>query len=150
MIYRLGVAVTGLLLTLTLLPNPAVAGRYAKPTRVHYEDEYTEGQSMGEVEGWITGAMRCVGYHETNEAKGYPGTETEGGRDKFHCKSTRGKPLQGVAPGTTGSVYDAGDNCNIWVSRYFWLAKTLRVCASRLEYKMSASGKSFTGVAYYT
>jgi hypothetical protein len=90
------------------------------------------------------GAVKCKGTHEANEKAGYPGTETEGGRDVEHCKSTTGKPLVGLTPGEKvelGMGWFPGSSG--WDSDYDSQA------ASEIEYAVSKSGKSFKLVAYY-
>jgi len=89
------------------------------------------------------GAVKCKGKHETNE-KHYPGTETEGGRDVEHCKSTTGKPLVGLTPGERvelGTGWFPGSSG--WDSDWDGQA------ASEIEYTVSATGKSFKLLAYY-
>jgi hypothetical protein len=87
------------------------------------------------------GPMECSGKHQTNSKK-YPGTETEGGRDKFKCKSTTGVALLNVTPGEP--VTFAG-----WDSDYFFFVKGLTIEAKTITGKASLNGKVFRAVAYY-
>jgi hypothetical protein len=110
--------------------------RAAHVPNVSFATEYN-------AEGYY-GAVKCKGKHETNAALGYPGTETEGGRDVERCRSTTGKPLVGLMPDETvelGKGWFPGSSG--WNSDYDGQA------ASEIEYKVSANAKSFKLVAYY-
>jgi hypothetical protein len=111
-----------------------------KSTSTPYEAEYNDP---------IAGPIKCVGKHQTSEKKGYPGNETEGGRDKFKCTSTTGLPLTGVAPGETGVTLGL-PGASGWDSDYFYFVKGgLVVAATSFTYKVSHKGTSFKAVAYY-
>ena len=93
------------------------------------------------------GPVSCTGKHETNEKKGYPGTETSGGKDVEKCKSTTGKPLELVTPGEhvalgTGEFPGASG----WSSDDPALAG---LESKDIEYTVAANGKSFKLVAIY-
>jgi hypothetical protein len=96
-----------------------------------------------DAEGYY-GAVKCKGKHETDEKGGYPGTETEGGRDVEHCKSTTGKPLIGLAPGEEVGLGDGWfPGSSGWNSDYDGQG------ATKIGYKVSANGMSFKLIAYY-
>ncbi|HYM54227.1 MAG TPA: hypothetical protein VES97_02610, partial [Solirubrobacteraceae bacterium] len=107
----------------------------APRTSIPFETEYN-------AEGYY-GAVKCKGKHQTNERKGYPGNETEGGRDVERCKSTTGKPLVGLTPGETVTLGGWFPGSSGWASDYNGQA------ASGIEYTVSGAGKSFRLVAYY-
>jgi hypothetical protein len=104
--------------------------------KIAFETEY-------DAEGYY-GAVKCKGKHEADEKVGYPGTATEGGRDVEHCKSTTGEPLVGLTPGERvelGTGWFPGSSG--WDSDYDGQA------ASKIEYTVSSTGKSFKLIAYY-
>jgi len=113
---------------------------YAKLTSVKFEASYDAENYYGPV--------RCLGVHQTNEKRGYPGTETTGGRDVERCTSTTGKPLVNMTPGEEGHGSFPGP-ANIWESDYFLFIKGLSRRTYDMTYKVSANGKSFKLVAYY-
>ncbi len=118
-----------------------------KPTSTPFE--FTIPLAL--VEPWY-GPVFCKGHHQTNEKKGYPGTETEGGRDVEVCKSTTGKPLVGMTPGATGQTTftsTTGEVVGGWQSDYFREVKGISVDTSDFTYSVSKSGKSFKIIAYY-
>lgn len=113
--------------------------KYAKPEHWTFEVEY-------DAEAYY-GAVKCKGKHEVNEKKGYPGTETQGGRDVEHCKSTTGKPLVGLTPDET-VLLGMGEfpGSSGWASDDPALGGEQ---TTDIEYTVSASAKSFKVVAYY-
>jgi hypothetical protein len=113
--------------------------KYAKAEHWKFEVEY-------DAEAYY-GAVKCKGTHQVNEKKGYPGTETQGGRDVERCKSTTGKPLVGLAPGET-VLLGMGEfpGSSGWASDDPALGGEQ---TTDIEYKVSANAKSFKLVAYY-
>ncbi|MGO9958967.1 MAG: hypothetical protein ACLP50_23880 [Solirubrobacteraceae bacterium] len=113
--------------------------KYAKAEHWTFEVEY-------DAEAYY-GAVKCKGKHEVNEKKGYPGTETQGGRDVEHCKSTTGKPLVGLMPGET-VLLGMGEfpGSSGWASDDPALGGEQ---TTDIEYKVSSNAKSFKVVAYY-
>lgn len=89
------------------------------------------------------GPIECSGKHETNEKRGYPGNETEGGRDVFTCKTTTTEPIR-TTEGHGNAVAFAG-----WDSDYFFNAKGVVVEDSSISGKSHGNGKSFKAIAYY-
>src|SRR5271165_4911863 len=120
----------------------ASPGRGAKPS---LEGALSNG--VYDAENYY-GPVRCLGVHQTNEKRGYPGTETTGGRDVERCTSTTGKPLVNMTPGEEGHGSFPGP-ANIWESDYFLFIKGLSRRTYDMTYKVSANGKSFKLVAYY-
>lgn len=118
-----------------------------KPTSTPFEFEITTL-----AEEWY-GPVKCKGHHQTNEKKGYPGTETEGGRDVETCKSTTGKPLVGMTPGATEQTTftsTSGEVVGEWESDYFREVKGIHgVDSSNFKYNVSKNGKSFKIIVYY-
>lgn len=108
---------------------------YAPKTSEPYEFNYTGDEFYGPV--------HCVGKHQTNERKGYPGNATEGGRDVERCRSTTGEPLKGMAPGETAT--DSIEGYSEWGSDWDGNA----IVSTNFSYKVSASGKAFKIIAYY-
>ncbi len=103
----------------------------------------TPFQVSYDAEGYY-GAVKCTGHHQANEKKGFPGDETEGGRDLEKCVSTTGKPLVGLAPNETvalGAGWFPGSSG--WNSDYDGQA------ATSIQYTVSSNAKSFKLVAYY-
>ncbi len=100
------------------------------------------------------GPVACHGKHKTNEKKGYPGTETEGGLEIEKCSSTTGKPLPNMTPGATDQTCfantEGGSVCG-WESDYFREAKGIPGVDiySGFSYSVAANGKSFKIVALY-
>ena len=89
------------------------------------------------------GPIECSGKHETNAKKGFPGNETEGGRDVFTCKSTTGEPIL-TTEGHGTAVSFAG-----WNSDYFYYVKGVVVEDSSISGKSHGKGQSFKATAYY-
>lgn len=120
--------------------NARSLSKFAKPEKWEYT--FT-GLNVGE---WY-GPVSCKGKHESNEKKGYLGTETSGGRDVEKCKSTTGKPLELVAPGEHVAL-GAGEfpGASGWSSDDPALAG---LESKDIEYTVAANGKSFKLVAYY-
>jgi hypothetical protein len=114
------------------------AARYTPPTSVGFEAEYDAAAYYGPV--------KCHGKHQTNEKAGYPGNETEGGRDVETCRSTTGKPLTNVTPGETGTEFPGSSE---WESDYFYFVKGLSVRTTNVSYTVSANGKQFKLAAVY-
>jgi len=114
-------------------------GKYAKPEKWEY---HFTGLKAGE---WY-GPVECKGKHESNEKKGYPGTETSGGRDVEKCKSTTGKALELVTPGEHVALGGEFPGASGWDSDDPALAN---LESKDIEYTVAANGKSFKLVAYY-
>jgi hypothetical protein len=89
------------------------------------------------------GPIECSGKHQTNAKRGYPGNETEGGRDVFTCKSTTGAPIL-TTEGHGTPVSFAG-----WNSDYFYYVKGVVVEDSSITGKSHGKGQSFKAIAYY-
>ncbi|HME01595.1 MAG TPA: hypothetical protein VKG38_01010 [Solirubrobacteraceae bacterium] len=107
----------------------------------------------GNVAGYY-GEVSCRGKHQTNEKKGWPGTETEGGREVEKCTSTTGKPLPNMTPGATGQTCfkaeGGGEVCG-WESDYFreWEHIGGVDIYSGFSYNVAPNGKSFKIIAVY-
>ncbi len=107
----------------------------------------------GNVVGYY-GPVSCRGKHQTNEKKGWPGTETEGGREVEKCMSTTGKPLPGMTPGATDQTSftnTEGGTVTGWESDYFreWEHIGGVDIYSGFSYNVSPNGKSFKIIAIY-
>ncbi len=115
-------------------------GKFAKPEKWEYT---ITALKAGE---WY-GPVECKGKHESNEKKGYPGTETSGGRDVEKCKSksTTGK-LELVTPGEHVARGGEFPGASGWDSDDPALAN---LETKEIEYTVAANGKSFKLVAYY-
>lgn len=98
------------------------------------------------------GPVSCSGKHQTN-SKAFPGNDTEGGRDKFTCKSTTGLPLTGTSP---EELIVFGPTGQAWQSDYFAFEKGLSVVAitesvsgKPSQGKTAKSGKAYKATIYY-
>jgi hypothetical protein len=129
--------------------------KFAHATSVKFEAEYSDA---------LVGPVHCVGHHQTNERLGYPGTETEGGRDVERCRSTTKKvPLTFVAAGESGGYTSSsadennsfetreGAICEYnhfegWNSDFAGLGGKR---ATKFSYTVAPNGKSYKLVAYY-
>ncbi len=89
------------------------------------------------------GPIECSGKHETNANRGYPGNETEGGRDVFTCKSTTSEPIL-TTEGHGAPVSFAG-----WNSDYFSSVKGEGIEDSSISGKSHGRGQSFKAIAVY-
>ncbi len=121
----------------------AAKAKGERPTKEAYEFNYTEMRFYGPV--------HCVGKHETNASKGWPGTPAPdpartgtGGRDVEKCTSTTGLPLVGMLPGEH-KVGPPIEGEPLWGSDWDGNAIT----TSNFEYTVSHNGKSFKIVAIY-
>jgi hypothetical protein len=111
---------------------PALAPAKVKTRKVHYQLKYTDEKF---------GPVLCKGVHITSAE--FPGTATSGGADKFKCRSTTKKRL---LFGDPGEVFP--ENFTEWQSDYFTTLGE-SVLAKSLKATMSASGKSYSGLAVY-
>ncbi len=127
--------------------GPVGLGPFAT-TGIKYTAAYTDP---------LLGPVACSGTHQTNP-KYYPGTETEGGRDVFRCKSTVAKaPLKDVAANEEGESNTGFPGATGWYSDYFnglnsslILAKeNTLIPAKGLTWKVSGNGKVVKAAAYY-
>ena len=115
--------------------------RAAKPANEHSSVEYgpfsyTDARF---------GPIECHGKHQTNTHLGFPGNETEGGRDKFVCKSTTGLAMTNVPVGEArGPVTFAG-----WDSDYFFYVKGETIEDTSISGYVNKRGTVMHAIAYY-
>jgi len=116
---------------------------YATPETIHFEVEYENQEFYG------NGMVKCKGRHQTNEKKGFPGTETNGGRDIERCHTVNGLPFEKLTGGTEGEHEFPGPS-NVWESDYFLFVRHEGGIRSYdMKYKVAKNDKSFHVVAYY-
>lgn len=115
----------------------------AHAENVKFEAEYEN------LEWYGPGKVHCVGHHQVNAARGYPGTETGGGRDVEKCKTVSGQPFEKLTGGETREHEFPGP-ANIWESDYFLFVKGISgVRTHDMTLTVAAKDKSFRIVAYY-
>ncbi len=92
------------------------------------------------------GEVVCTGFHETNSAL-FPGTETEGGRDREHCKATTKHKFTALTGGQEGNMFPGSGS---YESDWFYLKgeRGETISSTRVLFKVKPNDKVFTLLVY--
>lgn len=124
-------------------PAAGTKSAAAHSENIKFEVEYEN------LEWYGPGMVHCVGHHQTNVKRGYPGTETSGGRDVERCRTVSGQPFEKLTGGEQREHEFPGP-ANIWESDYFLFVKGIGgVRTHDMTLSVAKNDKSFRIVAYY-
>jgi hypothetical protein len=92
------------------------------------------------------GEVTCKGFHETNSAL-FPGTETEGGRDREHCKAASGHKFTALTGGQTGNMFPGSPS---YESDWFFLKGESgeKIASTRVLFTVKPNDKVFSLLVY--
>ena len=92
------------------------------------------------------GEVSCKGVHETNSEL-FPGTETEGGRDREHCKATSDHKFTALVGGQEGNMFPGSPS---YESDWFYLKgeRGESIASTRVLFKVKPNDKVFTLLVY--
>lgn len=119
----------------------AIASAHAVKTKQPFTIQYASSAVTSE------GEVVCKGFHETNSEL-FPGSETEGGRDKEKCRSTTHMRFTALTGGEESSTFPG---TTAYESDWFYLKgeRGATIESTKMRFAVKASDKTFTLLIYF-